>query len=118
MNPFRIACLAGFFAVAFGAFGAHALKELLERNGTVAVWQTATLYHLLHAVVLLVIAARLSSQAAQPGVAFWLFAAGIVLFSGSLYALAVTNLKPLGAITPIGGLSLLAGWLWLAFKGG
>lgn len=117
MNALRIACLAGFLAVAFGAFGAHSLKDLLLRNGTFEVWHTASLYHLIHAVVLLAIAARLPSATSQPGPAFWLFVAGIVIFSGSLYVLAVTNIKILGAITPLGGLSLLAGWLWLAVRG-
>lgn len=116
MNAFRIAGIVGFLAVALGAFGAHALRPLLERNGCVAIWQTATLYHLVHAVVLLVIASRLPANSA-PGLAFWLILAGIAIFSGSLYALAITNVKILGAITPLGGLSLLAGWLWLAVKG-
>ena len=108
----RLAALAGFLAVALGAFGAHGLKAVLEQNGTLAVWQTAALYHLVHAVVLLVLAQR----AVVPRVAFALFGAGIVVFSGSLYALAVTNVKWLGAITPLGGLCLLAGWLALAWR--
>ena len=108
----RLAALAGFLAVALGAFGAHGLKPVFDQNGTLAVWQTAALYHLVHAVVLLVLA----QKAAVARVPFALFGAGIVLFSGSLYALAVTNVKWLGAITPIGGLCLLAGWLALAWK--
>lgn len=112
MNPttaLRLAALAGFLAVALGAFGAHGLKGVLERNGTLAVWQTAALYHLVHAVVLLVLAQRVT-VARLP---FALFGAGIVIFSGTLYTLAVTNVKWLGAITPLGGLCLLAGWLAL-----
>ena len=108
----RLAALAGFLAVALGAFGAHGLNAVLEKNGTLAVWQTAALYHLVHAVVLLVLA----QKAAVPRVPFALFGAGIVVFSGSLYALAVTNVKWLGAITPLGGVCLLAGWLALAWK--
>ena len=108
----RLAAAAGFLAVALGAFGAHGLKATLDQNATLAVWQTAALYHLVHAVVLLVLA----QKAAVSRVAFALFGAGIVLFSGSLYALAVTNLKWLGAITPLGGVCLLAGWLALAWK--
>jgi uncharacterized membrane protein YgdD (TMEM256/DUF423 family) len=111
MNSIRIAALAGFFAVALGAFGAHGLKDLLAQNGTLAIWQTAVLYHLVHAVMLYLLAARSQNRAA-----FGLFLGGIVVFSGSLYALAVTNVKWLGAITPIGGLALLAGWLTLALK--
>ena len=106
----RFAALAGFLAVALGAFGAHGLKAVLAQNGTLAVWQTAALYHLVHAVVLLVLAQR----TVVVRVPFVLFGAGIAIFSGSLYALAVTNVKWLGAITPLGGLCLLAGWLALA----
>ena len=108
----RIAAIFGFLAVALGAFGAHGLKATLDLNGTLAIWQTAALYHLVHAVVLLVLAQRDT----PPRVSVLLFAAGIVVFSGSLYLLAVTNVKWLGAITPLGGLSLLAGWLSLAFR--
>ena len=107
----RLAALAGFLAVALGAFGAHGLKAVLAQNGTLAVWQTAALYHLVHAVVLLVLAQK-ATVARGP---FTLFGAGIALFSGSLYALAVTNVRWLGAITPLGGVCLLAGWLALAW---
>lgn len=115
MNPttaIRLAAFTGFLAVALGAFGAHGLKETLNANGTLAVWQTGALYHLVHAIVLLVLAHR-SVVARLP---FALFAIGILIFSGSLYALALTNLKWLGAITPLGGLCLLGGWLALAIK--
>ena len=108
----RLAALAGFFAVALGAFGAHGLKPVFDQNGTLAVWQTAALYHLVHAVVLLVLATR----AEVPRVPFALFGAGIVIFSGSLYTLALTNVQWLGALTPLGGLCLLAGWLALAWQ--
>ena len=108
----RLAALAGFLAVALGAFGAHGLKAVLAQNGTLAVWQTAALYHLVHAVVLLVLAQK-AVVARGP---FALFGAGIVIFSGSLYALAVTNVQWLGALTPLGGLCLLAGWLALAWQ--
>jgi uncharacterized membrane protein YgdD (TMEM256/DUF423 family) len=107
----RLAALTGFCAVALGAFGAHGLKATLEINGTLANWQTAALYHLVHAVVLLALALR----GTVARLTFALFGSGIVIFSGSLYALAITNLKWLGAITPLGGLCLLGGWLALAF---
>lgn len=110
----RLAAVAGFIAVALGAFGAHGLKNLLETNGTLAVWQTGALYHLVHSVVLLGLGLNSQRVARLP---FTLFALGIVIFSGSLYLLAVTNVKWLGAITPIGGLCLLGGWLVLAVKG-
>jgi len=110
----RISAAAGFIAVAFGAFGAHALKEILAQNGTTAIWEKAVFYHFIHAVMLFVIAGR------KPFLAFawWSFFAGIVIFSGSLYLLAVTNVKWLGAITPIGGAGFLAGWTCLFLSAG
>jgi uncharacterized membrane protein YgdD (TMEM256/DUF423 family) len=107
---FRISASFGFLAVALGAFGAHALHDLLERNGRLATWETAVLYHVTHAIVLLVIAAVVPFRRN----AWWLMLAGVVVFSGTLYVLALTNVKWLGAITPLGGVSLLAGWLALA----
>ena len=87
------------------------MKAVFEANGQGAVWQTAAHYHLAHAVVLLVLALR-GKVARWP---FTLFSCGTLIFSGSLYLLAVTNLKWLGAITPFGGVCLLGGWLVLAF---
>ncbi len=106
----RVAAIAGFLAVALGAFGAHGLKKILEQNGTAAIWETAVFYHFIHAVMLFVLTGR-KPLAAGP---WWCFLAGIVVFSGSLYLLAVTDAHWLGAITPLGGLSFLVGWLWLA----
>ena len=111
-TAFRISAAFGFLAVALGAFGAHGLKDLLTRNDTLAVWQTAALYHLVHSVAMLALASCEPLRAW----AWRLFAAGVVVFSGSLYALAVSNVKVLGAITPIGGVCLLAGWLALMLK--
>jgi uncharacterized membrane protein YgdD (TMEM256/DUF423 family) len=105
-----MAGLIGFSGVFCGAFGAHLLRGFLEKSGTTQIWQTGVLYHLVHAVVLLV----LSSWRPVPRVAFSLILGGIVIFSGSLYALALTNVKWFGAITPLGGLGMLAGWLVLA----
>jgi len=106
----RIAAVLGGLAVGLGAFGAHGLKELLARNGTAAIWDKAVLYHFIHAVMLFVLAQRPTVRTGP-----WLsFLAGIVLFSGSLYLLAITNLKWFGAITPFGGLSFIFGWAWLA----
>ncbi len=105
----RVAALLGLLAVLLGAFGAHGLKDLLERNGTSAIWEKAVFYHFIHAVMLFVLAQRPSLQVGP-----WLsFLLGIVIFSGSLYLLAVTNVRLLGAITPLGGLSFIVGWLWL-----
>jgi uncharacterized membrane protein YgdD (TMEM256/DUF423 family) len=112
----RIAAAAGLLAVALGAFGAHSLKTLLAQNGTAAIWETAVFYHFIHAVMLFVLAERKPF----PPVPWAAFLAGIVIFSGSLYLLAVTNVRWLGAITPVGGVSFLLGWGWLIFqpKGG
>ena len=106
---FRVAAGLCFLAVALGAFGAHALKSVLAANGTLEVWKTAVLYHLLHAVALLALALF---GAGNRG-ACYLICVGIALFSGSLYLLAVTNLRWLGAVTPLGGLCFLAAWTWL-----
>jgi len=106
----RVAAAAGFLAVALGAFGAHGLKKILAQNGTASIWETAAFYHFIHAVMLFVLAER-KPPATGP---WWCFLAGIVIFSGSLYLLAATNAHWLGAITPVGGISLLTGWLWLA----
>lgn len=106
----RVSALLGLLAVALGAFGAHGLKDLLNRNGTAAIWEKAVFYHFIHAVMLFLLAQR-------PAFSFgpWLcFLVGILVFSGSLYFLAVTNLRLLGAITPLGGISFIVGWLWLA----
>ncbi|MEY2440484.1 MAG: hypothetical protein QOI34_1869 [Verrucomicrobiota bacterium] len=110
----RIAAILCFLAVALGAFGAHALKTTLESHGLLDVWNKAVLYHFIHAIALLVLALH---GAANRG-AFWLFLAGIIFFSGSLYLVALTNLRWVGAITPIGGLCFLAGWAWLIFAPG
>ncbi len=118
MTAIRIAAILGFLAVTLGAFGAHGLENTLKANGRMETWQTAVLYHMVHAVVMLAVAFQLSGSgggAASP--AFWLFGVGILIFSGTLYLLSLTNVKWLGAITPIGGLFLLAGWLYLALKG-
>ncbi len=106
----RISAVFGFLAVAIGAFGAHGLKELLVRNGTLAIFETAAHYHLLHAAVMLWV----STREPLPVGSWRCFCAGVLIFSGSLYALAISGVKVLGAITPLGGLFLLAGWLLLA----
>ena len=108
-------------AVAFGAFGAHALKARLTPD-LQAVWQTAVQYHALHGLGLVAVGLLLLLKPEAPGVgiAGWLFVAGIVLFSGSLYALALTGIRTLGAVTPLGGAAFIAGWLafaWAAWRG-
>ena len=111
--PFRIAAGLGFLGVALGAFGAHALKPTLAAFGTADVWVTAVHYHLVHAVALLALAAAGRASALTT----WLWTGGILVFSGSLYLLATSGVKGLGAITPLGGLALLAGWLILLIRG-
>jgi len=94
-------------AVAAGAFAAHALRGKLEPRA-LEVFETGARYHMYHALAM-VLCGLLA--ATRPG---WVFQAGIALFSGSLYALALTDVKVLGAITPLGGVAFLAGWIWLA----
>jgi uncharacterized membrane protein YgdD (TMEM256/DUF423 family) len=103
---FFTAAATGLLAIALGAFGAHALRGVLEANQTREVWNTAVLYHLVHAPVLLW--AATAEPFLQGAILCW--TAGIVLFSGSLYALALTKISVIGAITPIGGLLLMVGW--------
>ncbi len=99
-------------AVALGAFGAHSLKATFQANGMADVWEKAVLYHFLHALALLFLALHGFGYRASS----WLLLAGILFFSGSLYLMALTNARWLGAITPIGGLCFLAGWAWLAIS--
>ena len=101
-----MAAAMGFLAMALGAFGAHALKGVLEVNQTRDLWNTAVLYHLIHAPALLW--AATAEPFLKGAIVCWVL--GIVLFSGSLYALALTKISVLGAITPVGGLLLMAGW--------
>ena len=114
LTLFRIAAALCFLAVALGAFGAHSLKGTLEANGTVDAWNKAVLYHLAHAISLVALAL---SGTMNRG-ACYLLLAGVLIFSGSLYVLAITNVRWLGAITPIGGLCFLAGWAWLMIAPG
>jgi uncharacterized membrane protein YgdD (TMEM256/DUF423 family) len=110
----RIAAATGFLALVLGAFGAHGLKEILAQNNTTAVWEKAVFYHFIHAIMLVLVASRKPFAAG----AWWSFLAGTVIFSGSLYLLALTNCRWFGAITPFGGLGLLAGWTWLFASAG
>lgn len=111
----NLAGLAGFFAVALGAFGAHALKDRVPAS-MLEIWKTGVLYHLIHAVLWAMVAM------AGQGVRFrraigGLLGAGILIFSGSLYALTLTGRGMWGAVTPVGGLCFLAAWLLLALSG-
>ena len=113
--PF-IASVIGASGVAMGAFGAHALESSLASRATTAVWETATLYHLVHALAILIVVlfpASSSRSLRLPELrrAAWCWVAGVVLFSGSLYALALGGPSWLGPVTPLGGLAFIAGWI-------
>lgn len=106
--------LAMFLAVVLGAFGAHALKKKLSED-MMKVYQTGIQYHLAHALGLLLLGAITNNAGHSSLVvlAGWCLVAGIVLFSGSLYALSLTGIRKLGIITPFGGIAFLAGWVIL-----
>jgi uncharacterized membrane protein YgdD (TMEM256/DUF423 family) len=104
----RVAAVVGFLGVALGAFGAHALPKDLPPQ-QLDWWRTAVLYHLVHAVALLA-AAR---GGERPGASGWSFVAGVAIFCGTLYAMALGAPRWLGAVTPVGGVAFLAGWLLL-----
>lgn len=106
--------LLAFLGVALGAFGAHGLKDQISED-SLAVYNTGVHYHLVHALglVLLGLAADRLADRKKVNAAGWCLLIGVVLFSGSLYLLAVTGIKWLGAITPLGGVAFLAGWAML-----
>jgi uncharacterized membrane protein YgdD (TMEM256/DUF423 family) len=109
-----LGCLFGLLAVAGGAFGAHALRGRLTPE-YLAVFETAVRYQMYHALALLAVAsATVQWPGSTAALAGWSFTAGIVIFSGSLYLLTLTGTRWLGAITPVGGVALLAGWVLLA----
>ena len=118
---FALGAIAAFIGVALGAFAAHGLKSRLDPT-MLATFEIGVRYHMYHALALLGVAWAYTKW---PGIWIsaggWLFLAGIVVFSGTLYVLALTGVRWLGAITPLGGLAFLAGWIclaWGAYKGG
>jgi uncharacterized membrane protein YgdD (TMEM256/DUF423 family) len=107
----------GFLAVAAGAFAAHGLESKVDER-TLQIFQTGAHYHLTHALAMVAVALVPKGSANRiASLAGWLFAAGIVLFSGSLYFLVLANSDALVLVTPLGGLCFLAGWLTLAYAG-
>jgi uncharacterized membrane protein YgdD (TMEM256/DUF423 family) len=111
-----LGALSGALAVAAGAFGAHGLRGRLSPD-LMAIFETAARYHMYHALALIAVAAiatRLQGRGAD--VAGWLFVAGTVVFSGSLYLLALGGPRWLGAVTPLGGLCFIVGWVALAWS--
>ncbi|TVP43641.1 MAG: DUF423 domain-containing protein [Mongoliibacter sp.] len=111
----QIAALFGALAVGIGAFGAHGLQAILENNNTADTFETAVKYHFYHTLAMLVCAFILELYPSNRKLtsAFWLFVAGIFIFSGSLYILSLTGVSWLGAITPIGGVAFIAGWIMM-----
>lgn len=112
-----LAAASAFMAVAAGAFGAHGLKSRLEPD-LLEVFEVGARYHMYHSLALGLLAvcglAREDFRIQGPA---WCFLAGTLIFSGSLYLLALTGVRWLGAITPLGGLTLLVGWAWFALNG-
>lgn len=109
-----IAAISGIVAVALGAFGAHGLKKIIDSD-MLEVYKTGVQYQFYHTFALLAVGILMQfRQSKALNWSAYLFMAGIVLFSGSLYALAISGIKVLGAITPIGGVAFIAGWILLA----
>jgi uncharacterized membrane protein YgdD (TMEM256/DUF423 family) len=118
---FALGAVFGFLAVALGAFGAHALRSRLAPSD-LAIYETGVRYQMYHALALLLVAWATSQWPAAGTLraAGWLFVVGILLFSGSLYALALSGHRMLGAVTPLGGLAFLVAWVllaWTALRG-
>lgn len=113
---FALGALSGFISVAAGAFGAHALRGRLSPE-YLGIFETAARYQMYHALALLAVAWVINRGAGSTAQwAGWLFLIGTLLFSGSLYGLALSGARWLGAITPLGGVAFLVGWLCLAFS--
>ena len=108
-----LGAINALLAVAAGAFAAHGLRDRLEPRA-LEVFETAARYQMYHALAI-ILAGLIAPRFSGAATAGWIFQAGIVVFSGSLYALALTDVKLLGAITPLGGLAFLVGWAWLAW---
>ena len=116
MNHIMIGAISGCLVVIMGAFGAHALNEILDDYGK-SIYNKAVLYHMFHSIALLILGLINKIQPEiQLSLVGWSFLCGIVLFSGSLYILAITDIKSLGMITPIGGILFLIGWILLFLK--
>ncbi|MDB9435409.1 hypothetical protein BMF77_01631 [Dolichospermum sp. UHCC 0315A] len=114
-----IAAIFGGLSVAGGAFGAHALREKISER-SLEIFDTGARYQMYHALALLLVAMLMSRLENPPTtllVSGWLFIIGVVIFSGSLYAISLTGIKSLGAVAPLGGLALMLGWAALAVAG-
>ena len=113
MNYYIIGAISGGLVIILGAFGAHGLKEVLDEYSR-SIYEKAVLYQMFHTVVILLLGVM---EKVHPQLqlywAGWSFIIGIIIFSGSLYLLALTGIKWLGAITPLGGISFIIGWSWV-----
>lgn len=111
----KTAAIFGALAVGIGAFGAHGLKPMLESTGRLDTFETAVKYHFYHTLALLALGIWTSVKPGlrKSALSFWGFSLGILIFSGSLYALCLSGITVLGAITPIGGVAFIIGWLGL-----
>ncbi|AII53264.1 MULTISPECIES: DUF423 domain-containing protein [Hymenobacter] len=111
----QIAALLGGLGVAIGAFGAHGLRAMLEASGRFDTFETAVRYQFYHTLALLAVGVLLHARPELRllGTAAWLWTGGVIVFSGSLYLLCFTGITKLGAVAPIGGLLLIAGWIAL-----
>ena len=116
MNFLMIGAISGCLVVIMGAFGAHALNDILDDYGK-TIYNKAVFYHMFHSIALLILGLI---NKIQPEIQLffvgWSFLFGIILFSGSLYILAITGIKSLGMITPIGGVLFIIGWIFLIFR--
>ena len=109
----KVNSTVGAVAVVLGAFGAHALKDVLQSNGNIEAWKTAVFYHLIHSILLVLIS--FNSDYFNK-LAYFLLLTGVILFSGSLYLLSFFSFSWLGPITPVGGIFLILGWVTLSRK--
>jgi len=116
MNYLLFGAMSGCLVVIMGAFWAHALNELLDDYGK-SIYNKAVLYHMFHTIAILILGLINKIQPEiQLSMAGWSFMFGIILFSGSLYIIAITGIKSLGIITPIGGILFIIGWVFLILK--
>ena len=116
MNFLVIGAISGFLVVILGAFGAHGLKDILDEYGK-SIYEKAVLYHMFHTMAILILGLIEKFQPElQLSLAGWAFIFGIILYSGSLYVLAVTGFKWMGMITPFGGVIFIIGWVLLFLK--
>ena len=116
----KLAAVLGALAVGIGAFGAHGLEPVLQTYNRVETFETAVKYHFYHTLAILLVGMLIAFGKGNKllRASVWCFLIGILIFSGSLYILSVTNITWLGAVTPIGGLAFIAGWILLAVGAG